>query len=267
MKMKKITFMCLCMSVILASCGNSPSEQTPQPSPLPVFESPMPAPSPSPEIYDEHEAKILRIMAAGKAFIKELQNGTVPSNMAEGHEGNAPEIIGRFFDVNALYVSGAYIDPHYPDGGFCFVSATDELGLVRSFDILFQTVNGKPMQWFCNLVSYADQSDRNVRIYLDYLEDGNADGLAQWRSIDISPSEEMIASANNALAYYQDFYDLSELTVREDVGFKCTLVYDGSYNAHVEGFQYSVNDANGTTFQVRTRFGDGFCYPILDYRG
>ena len=102
--------------------------------------------STAPSALEEDEREMLRIMAGGKQFIGELQNGKQPSN-ARFAEEDALAAFTRFFKIETLYVSGVSTDPNMPDIFACIISGYSEFNYGRSVEVLF--TKGEPMEWSC----------------------------------------------------------------------------------------------------------------------
>ncbi|MDR0325069.1 MAG: hypothetical protein LBI19_03115 [Oscillospiraceae bacterium] len=256
MKKAAVFALLLCL---LSSC--SATEEAPSPfvtdeitpsSPLP----PSPPETPFVSSLPEDEQELLRIVAAGKRFVSELQSGVEPSGKSEWQDGDAAAAFGRFLNMETLYVSGVFMDPTMPGFYVCMISGYTQYNYGRSVDVVFR--GDDSLEWSCAMVGYYEQSDFMLDTYLRLLQDGDAEMLANWFGLDGPPSEAMIASAKDTLAYYQSWCDLSKLTVRENDG----LLYD----VYIRGFIYTIEDANGNTFQVETRIGDGFCFPVSYHR-
>ena len=259
--MKKKAIVCLLSALILllSSCGSSQgsllppeTDETEESSAQPESTTSEPVLTPG-----ESEQELLRIIEAGKRFVSEMQNGIEPTGKSDSQLGDAREAFARYLKLETLYVSGAFIDPNTPETYTCIISGYNAYNYPRSADINFK--KSESMEWFCSMVHYYRISVSMLEYYLEFLRNSDADGLAVWLGMDGPPSEAIIDSAKDTLAYYQSWCDLSELTIRENE-------YDLSFDVYVKGFVYTIEDAKGNTFQVETRIGDGQCFPLLKNR-
>ena len=242
------------LTFLLCSCGNGKEEASQS------YDSQHD--SPTLTLRDENELAMLSIMEAGKLFVSELKNAEEPANKREHQDGSALEAFGGLLNIDTLYVSGVFLDPNTPETYICMVSGFNEYNYGRSVNISFSGPldSDEPMEWFCAMVHYYERSFFAINTYLDYLKNGDIDGLAAWLAMDGPPTEAQINSAKDTIAYYGSWCDLSELKVREN---KTDLQF---YGVYVSGFIYTIEDKRGNTFQVETRFGDGICHPVLHYR-
>ena len=249
MKIKALICLLTTLTVLLCSCVAVQKSLSESSEMTPSYRS---------VSFDENEQKILRVMEAGKRFVAELQNEIEPSNKSEEQNNEAREAFGRYLNLDTLYVSGVFLDPNTPSTYTCMISGYNEYNYARSVDVIF-TAEGEQLLWFCPMVHYYKLSDSVLEHYLNFLQNNDADGLAKWLGMDGLPSEAMIYSAIDTVNYYRSFCDFSKLSVRENE-------YGLLYDVYIEGFIYTIEDANGGTFQVETSFGDGHCYPILHCR-
>ena len=200
----------------------------------------------APATLEEDEREMLRIMAGGKQFISELQNGKQPSN-ARFAEEDALAAFTRFFKIETLYVSGASTDPSMPDISACIISGYSEFNYGRSVEVLF--TKGEPMEWSCPMAQAAANCDAVLDVYLGHLREKDAQGLASW--LHDTPNAQELELAGNTIEYFNRWFDLSEVSVRES---------DLWGN---DRFKFVIEDAKGITFEVELRYSDGSCFPVL----
>jgi len=202
--------------------------------------------SPAPPALAEDEKEMLRIVAGGKQFIDELQNGVQPSS-ARFDEEDALAAFARFFKVDTLYVSGVNTDPNMPEIYTCIISGYNEFNNGRSVEVLF--TKDEPMEWSCPVARSTAGCDAVLATYLGYLREKDAEGLAGW--LLETPNGQEVERTSKTIEYYNRWFDLSETLVRES---------DLWGN---DRLKFVVEDANGITFEVELRYGDGLCFPVL----
>lgn len=257
--MKRVVIFFLLAALSFLSCSCAPAEETPSPPVPPDIEGSAPPAetlAPSSSSSAEDEAEMLRVMAAGKQFVAELQNRKQPPNAREETGIDAVTAFERFFRPDTLYVSGVFVNPNMPETYICMISGFNQFNYARSVKVYFS--RSEPMTWYCPMVYYSDSIDRVLAYYLGYLRDDDPEGLARWLHEGEMPDERTLDSAKRTAEYFQRHYDLSETSVKEAE----TLIAEAGFYSD-EGFVFTIEDAAGDTFQVELGCGDGLCFPRL----
>jgi len=196
--------------------------------------------SPAPAALAEDEQEMLRVMAAGKRFIGELQSGAQPSNARFPEDyGDVVAAFARFLAPDTLYVSGVSLDGDYT----CVLSGEGQGGAVA---LHFN----REEQWSCAMAHCAAYCDEVLARYLGFLREKDARGLAEWMVYDGTPTGREFGLAEKTVAYYNRWFDLSETSVRDNA----SLTWD-------DCFRFTVDDAQGRSFDVELYYGGFLCYP------
>ena len=198
----------------------------------------------SPAALVDDEKEILRIVAAGKRFIGELQNGVQPSNarFPEDYE-DVVAAFARFFDLDTLFVSGVSLESNRSNRYTCVISGRQGADVTLSF------TKDEPMQWSCAMAHCASYCDEVLERYLGFLREKDAQALANWMIYDGTPVEQEVELAGKTIAYYNRWYDLSETSVRDPI-----LTWDDCFN-------FIVDDAQGRPCLFELYYREYLCYP------
>ena len=197
----------------------------------------------SPAALADDEKEILRVVAAGKRFIGELQSGVQPTNarFPEDYEDTVAAF-ARFFILDTLHVSGVSLESGRSNYT-CTISG-------QHTSVALSFTRDEPMLWSCAMAHCAPHCDEVLERYLGFLREKDAQALANWMIYDGTPVEQEVELARKTIAYYNRWFDLSE-----------TSVQDRAILSWGDCFLFVVDDAQGASFDIELYYGEYMCYP------